>query len=79
MAQLGRKMGNASLTKRTLFSFGFDDAIGAAGARIFFPFLAAAAGEAAITAMRAASANFFMVLIPCYARLFGGDTAPSIA
>ena len=75
MAKLGRKIGNASLTKRALFSFELDDAIGAAGACIFFPLLAAPAGETAITAMRAASANFFMVLIPCYALLVRGDTA----
>jgi hypothetical protein len=37
--------------------------------------LAAAAGEAAITAIRTANTNFFIVQLPCYApRVFGGDT-----
>ena len=68
MSQLGKKIGNASLTKRALFSLGFADAAGGAAGAAFFAFFAAMAGEAAIAAIRTASANFFIVLIPLLRR-----------
>ena len=62
MDQLGRKIGKASLANLQLFSLLFAEACGAGAA--FFAFFAAAAGEAAITAMRTANANFFIVSNP---------------
>jgi hypothetical protein len=60
MDQLGKKIGSESLAKRALFSLLFVNAIGA-GFIFFDLFIAAAAGEAAITAMRTANTILFIV------------------
>jgi threonine/homoserine efflux transporter RhtA len=67
MDQLGKKTGRESLTKRALFSLLFAAVVAIVGATAFFDFFfAAAAGEAAITAMRIPNTIFFIVLNPLF-------------